>query len=88
MIPRHLQSLFWDTNSETFDAEVYPAYAIERVLEHGNQEAVAWLRRTFSEDQIRDVLRTNRRLTLRSANFWALIFGVSTQDVAALQSAH
>ena len=88
MIPRHLQPLFWDTNSETFDAAAYPVYAIERVLEHGNDEAVAWLRRTFTADQIRDVLCTDRRLTPRSATFWALIFGVPAQDVAALRSAH
>jgi hypothetical protein len=84
MVPQHLRSLFWDTNPDTFDPAAHPTYAIERVLEHGNQDAVAWLRRTFSEDQIREVVCTDRHLTPRSANFWALIFGIPVRDVAAL----
>lgn len=85
MIPSHLRSLFWDTNPEDFDPSAYPVYTIERVLEHGNEEAVAWLRRTFTEDQILDVLRTDRHLSSRSATFWALLFDVPTQEVAALR---
>lgn len=86
MIPQHLRSLFWDTNPDSFDPAAFPTYTIERVLEHGNEEAVAWLRRTFTEDEIREVLRTDRRLTPRSANFWALIFGMPTEDVATLRA--
>ncbi len=84
MILQHLRSLFWDTNLENFDPAAYPVYTIERVLEHGNEEAVAWLRRTFSEEQILDVLRTDRHLSPRSANFWALLFGLPAHHVAAL----
>lgn len=84
MIPQHLRLLFWDTNLDSFDPTAYPVYAIERVLEYGDEEAVAWLRRTFTHEQMVDVLRTDRRLTPLSANFWALILGVPSQDVAAL----
>ncbi len=65
----------------------YPLYAIERVLEHGDEEDVAWLLRVFSRDEIRDVLRADRRLTPRSANFWALVFAVPAPDVAAPRGA-
>jgi hypothetical protein len=84
MIPQHLRLLFWDTNLGSFDPAAYPVYTIERVLEYGDEEAVAWLRRTFTHEQMVDVLRTDRRLTPLSANFWALILGVPSQDVAAL----
>ena len=85
MVPQHLRSLFWDTNLEEFDPSAYPVYTIERVLEHGNEEAVTWLRRTFTEEQILEVLRTDRRLSPRSANFWALLFGLPPEEVAALR---
>lgn len=85
MIPRHLRLLFWDTDIGGFDPRAYPIYTIERVLEFGDQDAIAWLRRTFSEEQICHVLRTDRHLTPLSANFWALLFGLPVQDVAALQ---
>lgn len=85
MLPKDLQSLFWDANTETFDPGDYPVYTIERILEHGNEEAVTWLRTNFTDEQILDVLRTNRRLSPRSANFWALVLGLPATEVAALQ---
>jgi hypothetical protein len=84
MIPKHLRLLFWDTNVERFDPGAYPCYAIERVLEYGDEEAIAWMRRTFTGEQILSVLRTDRNLTPLSANFWAFVFHVDPQDVAAL----
>lgn len=80
-----LRSLFWDTNLEEFDPAAYPVYTIERVLEHGDEEEVAWLLRIFTKGQIQDALRTNRHLSPRSANFWALFFGLPTHEVAALR---
>ena len=84
MIPRHLQTLFWDANLDTFTPEAYPDYTIFRVLELGDEAAVAWLRQTFSEEEIRRVLRAERRLSEKSANFWALVYGVPSREVAAL----
>ncbi len=84
MIPSNLQTLFWDTNLDTFDPEAYPDYTIFRVLEFGDEPAVAWLGQTFSEAEIRRVLCTERRLSRKSANFWALVYGVPRNEVAAL----
>lgn len=84
MIPTSLQTLFWDTNLGSFNPADYPDYTILRVLEYGDEEAVAWLRETFSADEIRRVLHTDRRLSPKSATFWALVYGVPTAEVAAL----
>jgi len=87
MIPSNLQTLFWDTNLDTFDPSAYPDYTIFRVLEFGSKPAVEWLRQTFSEAEIRRVLCTERRLSRKSANFWALVYGVPPREVAALNEA-
>jgi hypothetical protein len=87
MIPSNLQTLFWDTNLDTFDPEAYPDYTIFRVLEYGDEAAVAWLRQTFPEAEIRRVLCAERRLSRKSANFWALVYGVPSNEVAALNEA-
>jgi len=87
MIPEYLQTLFWDTNLENFDPLSFPAYTIGRILEYGNQDAIAWLKDTFSDTQIVEVVRTERRLSRRSANFWALVYGLSPDQVAALMLA-
>lgn len=85
MIQNHLRSLFWDANLDDFDPTAHPRYTIERVLEHGEEQDVTWLTRVFTTEQIQEVLRTDRRLSPRSANFWALVFNLPTREVAALQ---
>ena len=86
MIPEHVRRLFWDVNPEDFDPAAHPRYTIERVLEHGDEADVAWLLQRFNRAQIHDVLRTDRRLSPRSAHFWALVFELPTGEVAALRS--
>jgi hypothetical protein len=87
MIPQYLTSLFWDTNLDSFDPLAFPDYTIARILEYGDRDAITWLKETFAEAQIVDVLRTERRLSRRSANFWALMYGISVDQVAALKLA-
>lgn len=84
MIPRHLHTIFWDTNLDTFNPEEWPEYTIFRVLEYGDEAAIAWMREMFSELQIRNVLASERRLSPKSATFWALVYGVPSREVAAL----
>lgn len=84
MIPNQLQVLFWDANRDSFDPAAYPDYTIFRVLEYGDEQAVAWMRGMFSEAEIRRVLCTERRLTRKSAHFWALVYGIPAGQVAAL----
>src|SRR5579872_7054334 len=68
MIPQDLRPLFWDTNPDSFNPADYPDYSIFRVLELGDEKAIAWMEETFSPSQIVEVLRRERRLTRKSAN--------------------
>ena len=74
-------------DAQEFDPSAYPEYTIARILELGDSEAVSWMRATFSEEQIRTVIRDERRLSPKSATFWALIYRIPVQDVAALAGA-
>lgn len=85
MLPVPLRPFFWDVNPETFDPLAWPEYTIFRILEHGDEHAVAWLRQTFPSEKIVEVLRTERRLSRRSANFWALVYRLDPGEVAALR---
>lgn len=82
MLPPCVRKLFWDVNAEQFNPTEFPRYAIARVLEYGDHEAIAWMKQVFSENEIVTVLRTERRLTRKSANFWALIYRIPHDDVA------
>ena len=84
MIPEHLRAFFWDVNAETFQPETYPDHSIARVLELGDADAVSWMKAHFDEEAIEEVIRRDRRLTPRSANYWALVYQIP-HDVAALR---
>lgn len=84
MVPNTLRPLFWDTNLSTFEPAAFPDYTIFRVLEYGDDEALTWLRVTFSSAEIRRVIRTERRFSPKSATFWALVYGIPEEEVAAL----
>ena len=84
MVPNTLEPLFWDTNLSTFQPTAFPDYTIFRVLEYGDGEALKWLQETFSPAEIRRVIRTERRLSAKSATFWALVYGIPEQEIAAL----
>ncbi len=88
MIPKDLTTLFWDTNLDNFEPVSHPDYTIGRILEFGDDRAYAWLKASFPEPEIVRVLKSERRLTRRSANFWALIYQIPAAEVAALREAH
>jgi hypothetical protein len=85
MIPPPARRFFWDVNTEAFDPRAYPDYTIARVLEYGDEHAVSWLKETFSQEQIKGVIRSERRLSRKSATFWALVYHIPAGEVAALQ---
>ncbi|HKJ80513.1 MAG TPA: hypothetical protein VJ954_00710 [Ignavibacteriaceae bacterium] len=85
-IPKHLYTLFWDVNTTTFDPLEYPHYTISRVLEFGNEEAVTWMKGLFSESEIKRVIKSDKKLSPKSANFWAIMFRIPIGEIAALKS--
>ncbi len=85
-IPTNLQQLFWDIKIETFDPIVYPQYTINRVLELGNEEAIRWLQEIFSELEIKEAIRSDQRLSPKSANFWAIKFNIPLSEIVALKN--
>jgi len=84
MIPHHLRPFFWEVDAASLDPRQYPEYVIGRILEQGTEEAVVWMKATFREDEIRKVIREDRRLSPKSATYWALIYDISAERVAAL----
>lgn len=82
--PLFLKQYFWDIDFDKFDYISYPIFAIERILEYGNESAIAWMMKSFSRTQIIDTLKKTRQLTQKSANFWAFILGVEKDKVKCL----
>ena len=80
-LPECLRSLFWDTDFDRLRVPGHERYIIERVLEYGDVPEVRWMMGRFSRQQIAQVLRQSRRLSRKSADFWAFILNVPSEEV-------
>jgi hypothetical protein len=74
--PERLRALFWDTNLKNIHVKKNARYIIERVLELGNVDALDWLQRVYTVQNILNVIYTSRGLSEKSREFWKLWFGV------------
>ena len=72
MLPPTLKRFFWDTPVESINRDANKDYIIARILELGDEDAVAWLGRQYSRDDVRRVLSKSRTLSPKSSNYWKL----------------
>ena len=84
-LPRFLQSCFWDIDFDKLNPQKYPYFVIERILEYGNTKDVGWLTKNFSKNTIKKTIIDSRFLSLKSANFWALIFNLDRNEILCLK---
>lgn len=70
-----LSSVLWDVDPGSVDEERHSRFLVERILEEGNDEQVAWLLRRYPRWRIAEVARTSRRLSRRSAAAWSVLLG-------------
>ena len=76
-IPEALRPLFWDTDAAKIDVKKNSRYIVERVLELGGLPALNWLERLYPARKIIEVLKTSRKVSEKSKNFWEIWFDVS-----------
>ena len=85
-LPEFLRPLFWEVDFDRLRVRGHERYVIERVLEYGDLLEVRWMLGHFSEKEIVQTLRHSRALSFKSANFWAFIFGVPSEQVRCLST--
>lgn len=77
-VPGRLRAFFWDVTLGDLSAVHHRDFILARLLEFGDCEAIQWLLRTYSKDEIIRFLKERGadRLSKRSWGFWADLFGV------------
>lgn len=73
MIADCVKKYFWDVDVEHLDIHGHKKYILERILEFGDEEAVAWMWKNFSIDDIASALDDTKNMSKKSINFWRLI---------------
>jgi len=83
-LPKFLKRYFWDVDFVKIDLEKRRVYVLKRILEYGDEEAVAWMWKNFKTEEIKDALCNFRGYSQKSANFWAFILGIEKEQVKCL----
>lgn len=84
-LPQFIKKYFWDVDFNKLDKEIYALFIIERILEEGDKKVVRWMRDNFDIAQIKDVLFNSKNLSLKSANYWQLIFNLKREKILCLR---
>lgn len=87
-LPKFLNKYFWDVDFRKLDAGEYPYFIIERILEYGDEQAVKWMMANFENTKIKETLMRSRGISLKSANYWALIFNVPKNKILCLKKSY
>ena len=87
-LPKFLYFYFWDTNAKEVDVQKNAKIIIERILDHGNDKAVAWLFNVYTPVKIKKVLKSTRNLSPRSATFWTNYFNLNKKEILCLKPSY
>lgn len=74
---------FWDVDS--IDPQEHAAYVIARVIDFGDFDDIAVLRRLYDDAAIAHVVRTRRSLDPKTGKYWAVRLGIPFDEVACLR---
>ena len=83
-LPHFLEPLFWDIAFGDAVLARHGTFIAERVLEYGDDRAIAWLLRELGPVRIADVLRSSRRLSRNTGRYWALLLDIREEEIPCL----
>lgn len=84
-LPGFLNKYFWDVEFEKIDLQNRRVYVLRRILEYGDEKAVAWMWKNFEKSEIKNTLSNFRGYSQKSANFWAIVLNIPREEVICLK---
>lgn len=84
-LPNDFKPYFWDTDPKKIDLKKNSPYVVERLLEWGDAEAIKWLENAYGSEYMKKIIENTRRLSRKSANFYAHFYGVDPKRILCLQ---
>ncbi len=84
-LPQFLKKYFWDVRFEKINLRKNREYVLRRILDYGDERAVAWMYDNFEKAEIRNVLSGFRGYSQKSANYWSLMLDVPKEKVSCLR---
>jgi hypothetical protein len=84
-LPSLMNYLFWDTSLSGIDIKKDKTFIIERALKLGRPEQIHWILNNYTKREISCVLKNSVNIDPKTANYWAIHFGMKRSDVRCLR---
>jgi hypothetical protein len=79
-LPEFMRPLIWDTNFDKLDFRQYWFWVIERLLQYGRDDSIRWVLKTYSEDEIKEVVMKSRQLKKKVVTFWCSYYNLNREE--------
>ena len=80
VLPRCFKPFFWDVDFDKLSIRKSRRFIIARLMEHGDDVAVRFLLKTYSQEEMAAVVRQSRSLSQRSRNFWKVLLDLEHEE--------
>lgn len=85
LIPKFITKYLWDVKIDSLSLDTHSGFIIERVLEYGDEDALLWLNTTFGKDRIAEVLKTSKKISSKTGNFYALYYNIPKEELLCIR---
>ncbi len=84
-LPKKLYKYFWDVDVKRLNLSQKRQYVIERLFEYGDEKSLSWIKKNFETNFVKDVLKKSKRLSIKTAHFFSLLFRIPPEEITCLQ---
>jgi hypothetical protein len=72
-LPEQMRFLFWDTDFDTLNFNVYPESIAVRILLYGDDFSLNYLNSKVNKEFIINLVNSNREIDAITKNYWNII---------------
>ena len=87
-VPKDFDKYFWDTNTDKLSVDGNYSFIIERLLELGDLDELAWVNNNYSKEKISETLSKSRRISPKTGNFFSLYYKIPKDSLVACTKKH
>lgn len=80
-MPIEFRKYFWDTEFEKLDIKKNRNYIISRLFCEGDIDSFNWLKRTYTEEEIIQTIKSSRRLNPITASFLKNVYALKEEEM-------
>jgi hypothetical protein len=85
-VPKSLQPFFASAPIENLDVNRDKMHIIQSLVKKSNLFGWQWMTKTYTENDIRQVISTSKQLRPKDAVFWSHYLSIPEREIACLQT--